>query len=202
ASTWWRCSAEAAACPPGCPAPVGMVRPPAAGRGHGACEHASCTVPGQNHRMAMPAGCVLARTGPSERSHSMARLASSRRLWSCWRRYSDRRLPVVGPYLALMSAIVCEVIGTSLLQHSRQFTRLWPTVGMALFYLTSCYLLSLALRGLSLGIAYAIWSGVGIVLVALVGFLAFNQRIDLPGVIGLSMIVGGVLVVNLFSHSV
>src|SRR5690606_9801351 len=99
-------------------------------------------------------------------------------------------------------AIVCEVIGTSLLQHSRQFTRLWPTVGMALFYLTSFYLLSLALRGLSLGIAYAIWSGVGIVLVALVGFLAFNQRIDLPGVIGLSMIVGGVLVVYLFAHSV
>lgn len=109
---------------------------------------------------------------------------------------------MVGPYLALMSAIVCEVIGTSLLQQSRQFTRLWPTLGMALFYIASFYLLSLALRGMTLGIAYAIWSGVGIVLVATVGYLAFNQRIDLPGVIGLSMIVGGVLVVNLFSRSV
>lgn len=109
---------------------------------------------------------------------------------------------MVGPYLALLAAILCEVIGTSLLQASQQFTRLWPTVGMALSYLLAFYLLSLALRGMTLGIAYAIWSGVGIVLVALVGLLAFNQRIDLPGVIGLSMIVGGVLVVNLFSHSV
>lgn len=109
---------------------------------------------------------------------------------------------MVGPYLALLAAIVCEVIGTSLLQESRQFTRLWPTIGMAVFYLLAFYLLSLALRGMTLGIAYAIWSGVGIVLVALVGYMVFNQRIDLPGVIGLSMIVGGVLVVNLFSHSV
>lgn len=109
---------------------------------------------------------------------------------------------MVGPYLALLAAIVCEVIGTSLLQASRQFTRFWPTLGMALFYLLAFYLLSLALRGMTLGIAYAIWSGVGIVLVALVGFMVFNQRIDLPGVIGLGMIIGGVLVVNLFSHSV
>ena len=109
---------------------------------------------------------------------------------------------MVGPYLALLAAIVCEVIGTSLLQASHQFTRLWPTLGMALFYLLAFYLLSLALRGMTLGIAYAIWSGVGIVLVALVGLLVFNQRIDLAGVIGLSMIVGGVLVVNLFSQSV
>lgn len=109
---------------------------------------------------------------------------------------------MVGPYLALMAAILCEVIATSLLQQSQQFTRLWATIGMVLFYLISFYLLSLALRGITLGIAYAIWSGVGIVLVATVGYLVFNQRIDLAGVIGLSMIVGGVLVVNLFSHSV
>lgn len=109
---------------------------------------------------------------------------------------------MVGPYLALVAAIICEVIGTTLLQESRQFTRFWPTLGMALFYLGAFYLLSLALRGMTLGIAYAIWSGVGIVLVALVGYLVFNQRIDLAGVIGLAMIVGGVLVVNLFSHSV
>lgn len=109
---------------------------------------------------------------------------------------------MVGPYLALVSAIICEVIGTSLLQESRQFTRFLPTLGMALFYIISFYLLSLALRGMSLGIAYAIWSGVGIVLVAAVGLVVFKQRIDLPGMIGLGMIVGGVLVVNLFSHSV
>lgn len=109
---------------------------------------------------------------------------------------------MVGPYLALFTAIVCEVIGTSLLQESRQFTRFWPTLGMALFYAASFYLLSLALRGITLGIAYAIWSGVGIVLVATVGYLVFNQRIDLPGLVGLGMILGGVLVVNLFSHTV
>lgn len=105
-------------------------------------------------------------------------------------------------YLALLAAILCEVVGTSLLQESRQFTRLWPTLGMAAAYLGAFYLLSLALRGMTLGVAYAIWSGVGIVLVAVVGFVIFRQRIDLAGMIGLGMIVGGVLVVNLFSKTV
>lgn len=105
-------------------------------------------------------------------------------------------------YLALFVAILFEVIGTSLLQESRQFTRLWPTLGMAAAYLGAFYLLSLALRGMTLGVAYAIWSGVGIVLVALAGTILFRQRIDLAGIIGLSMIIGGVLVVNLFSKTV
>ena len=109
---------------------------------------------------------------------------------------------MVGPYLALMSAIVCEVIGTSLLQHSRQFTRLWPTVGMALFYLTSFYLLSLALRGLSLGIAYAIWSGVGIILTAAVSVFVYRLPLDWPALIGIGLIVSGVVVMNLFSKSI
>lgn len=109
---------------------------------------------------------------------------------------------MTGPYLALFAAIICEVIGTSFLQESRQFTRLWPTLAMAAAYLGSFYLLSLALRGMTLGIAYAIWSGVGIVLVALIGYFLFRQKIDLAGMVGLGMIVGGVVVVNLFSKSV
>lgn len=109
---------------------------------------------------------------------------------------------MVSPYIPLVLAIGLEVVGTSLLQRSQQFTRLAPTVGMALCYLLSFYLLSLSLRSLPLGIAYAVWSALGIVLVALIGFFVFGQRLDLPAVIGLGLIVLGVLVVNLFSRTV
>lgn len=105
------------------------------------------------------------------------------------------------PYIPLGIAIALEVVGTSLLQQSQQFSRLWPTVGMAVCYLASFYLLSLALRGLPLGIAYAIWSALGIVLVALIGLVIFGQRLDLPAVIGLGLIVSGVVVVNVFSSA-
>ena len=106
------------------------------------------------------------------------------------------------PYIPLILAIALEVVGTSFLQRSAQFTRLWPTVGMAVCYLGSFYLLSLTLRMLPLGVAYAIWSALGIVLVALIGLLMFGQRLDLPAVIGLALIVAGVVVINLFSKSV
>ena len=106
------------------------------------------------------------------------------------------------PYIPLILAIALEVVGTSFLQRSAQFTRLWPTVGMAVCYLGSFYLLSLTLRMLPLGVAYAIWSALGIVLVALIGLLMFGQRLDLPAVIGLALIVAGVVVINLFSKTV
>jgi small multidrug resistance pump len=104
-------------------------------------------------------------------------------------------------YLSLAIAIGLEIVGTSLLQRSAQFTRLWPTLGMAICYIASFYLLSLSLRVLPLGIAYAIWSGLGIVLIALIGFMVFGQKLDLPAVIGLALIVAGVVVVNLFSKT-
>ena len=105
-------------------------------------------------------------------------------------------------YVYLCAAIVLEVVGTSALQASQQFTRLIPVVIMVCCYGVSFFLLSLSLRVLPVGIAYAIWSGLGIVLISAVGTLWFKQSLDLPAVIGLGLIVAGVAVVNLFSKSV
>ncbi|CAN7650483.1 multidrug efflux SMR transporter [Agrobacterium genomosp. 3] len=105
-------------------------------------------------------------------------------------------------YIALGIAIALEVVGTSALQASQQFTRTVPTIVMAVSYLSAFYFLSLALRTIPVGIAYAIWSGLGIVLISIVGLVVFKQKLDLPAVLGLAMIVGGVVVVNVFSKAV
>lgn len=105
-------------------------------------------------------------------------------------------------YAALFTAIALEVVGTTFLQRSQQFTQLLPTLIMGICYAGSFYFLTLALKTMPLGIAYAIWSGLGIVLVSLIGLVLFGQKLDLAAIIGLSMIVGGVVVVNLFSGSV
>ncbi len=105
-------------------------------------------------------------------------------------------------YATLFAAIVLEVIGTTFLQRSEQFTRLVPTLMTGLCYAASFYFLSLALRTMPLGIAYSIWSGLGIVLVSVIGLLVFGQKLDLAAVTGLSLIVAGVVIVNLFSGSV
>lgn len=105
-------------------------------------------------------------------------------------------------WAALLGAIGLEVAGTTLLQKSQQFSRLWPTLGMAVCYLAAFYLLSLALKQMPVGIAYAIWSGLGVVAISLIGLVLFKQRLDLPTVVGLAMIVGGVVVINLFSRAV
>ena len=104
-------------------------------------------------------------------------------------------------WLTLGGAIVCEVIGTSLLQASNQFSRPLPTVGMAVCYGAAFYLLSLTLKNMPVGLAYAIWSGLGVVLISAIGLVAFKQKLDLPAILGLVMIVGGVIVINLFSKS-
>ncbi|MBM3605683.1 MAG: QacE family quaternary ammonium compound efflux SMR transporter [Alphaproteobacteria bacterium] len=108
----------------------------------------------------------------------------------------------VSPYLPLAFAIGLEVLGTSMLQRSDQFTRPGPTVAMAVCYLASFYLLSISLKVLPLGVAYAIWSACGVALVAMIGLVVFGQRLDLPAVIGLAMIVAGVVIINVFSKSV
>jgi small multidrug resistance pump len=104
-------------------------------------------------------------------------------------------------YLPLLAAIVLEVVATFALQASQQFTRPWPTLVMALGYLGAFFFLSLALRGIPVGIAYAIWSGLGIVLISAVGWIVFGQKLDLPAMAGLGLIIAGVLVVNLFSSA-
>jgi len=103
------------------------------------------------------------------------------------------------PYLILALAVLAETIGTTALQASQQFSRLGPTVIVVLAYGTAFYLLGIALKFFPVGIAYAIWSGLGIVLIALIGLVVFGQRLDLPGVMGLGLILAGILVIHLFS---
>ena len=105
-------------------------------------------------------------------------------------------------WAALLGAITFEVAGTTLLQKSEQFTRLWPTLGLAACYLAAFYLLSLALRQMPVGIAYAIWSGLGVVAISVIGMVLFRQKLDVPAILGLTMIVGGVIVINVFSKAV
>ncbi|WP_439576453.1 DMT family transporter [Elioraea sp.] len=106
------------------------------------------------------------------------------------------------PQLALAVAIVCEVIATAALKSSDGFTRLWPSLLVIAGYALAFYALSLALRTIPVGVAYAIWSGVGIVGIALIGWLVFRQALDAPALIGIGLILAGVLVLNLFSAGV
>ena len=104
-------------------------------------------------------------------------------------------------YLYLMAAVLAETIGTTALQASQQFTRLVPSVLVVIAYAVSFFLMSLTLKFMPVGIVYAIWSGLGIVLIAAIGFLVFGQRIDLPAIAGMAMIIGGILIIHLFSTS-
>lgn len=101
-------------------------------------------------------------------------------------------------YLAL--AIVAEVVATSALKATDGFTRLGPSLIVVVGYVIAFFMLSLVLRTIPVGIAYAIWAGLGIVLVALVGVLVYGQRPDLPAVLGIGLIVTGVVVIQLFSR--
>ncbi|WP_074928247.1 DMT family transporter [Nitrosomonas eutropha] len=103
--------------------------------------------------------------------------------------------------LYLSAAITVEIIATSLLKSSEGFTRLWPSLIVIIGYGCAFFFLSLTLRTIPVGVAYAIWSGAGIVLVTLIAWLVFGQRIDLPGLAGIGMIVAGVIILNLFSKT-
>ncbi len=105
-------------------------------------------------------------------------------------------------YLYLLIAIVGEVIATSALKASEGFTRPLPSLVTAVGYGIAFYCLSLTLRTIPVGIAYAIWSGIGIVLISLVGFFAFRQGLDAPALVGIGLILAGVVVINVFSSSV
>ena len=105
------------------------------------------------------------------------------------------------PYLYLTLSIVAEVIGTSALKASDTFTRLVPSLVTLVAYPVCFFFFALSLRTIPVGIAYAIWSGFGIVLIALVAWVWFKQPLDGPALVGLALIVGGVVVVNVFSQS-
>ena len=98
-------------------------------------------------------------------------------------------------------AIVGEVIATSFLRASVGFTQLVPSIVVVIGYGITFYFFSLALQTIPVGIGYAIWSGVGIVLVSIIAYFAYGQTLDLPALIGIGLVLAGVLVINLFSQS-
>ncbi len=105
-------------------------------------------------------------------------------------------------WLYLSGAILSEVVATSALKAANGFTRPWPSLVVVAGYGVAFLLLSLTLRTLPVGIAYAVWSGVGVALVTLAGWLLYGQRLDAPALAGMALIVSGVVVMNLFSGSI
>ena len=105
-------------------------------------------------------------------------------------------------WIYLLLAIIAEVVATSALKESDGFTRLAPSLVVLVGYAAAFYLLSLTFRTMPVGVVYAIWSGVGIVLISLVGWIGFRQHLDAPALIGISFIVAGVAIINLLSKSV
>ncbi|GAA6192553.1 SMR family transporter [Phaeobacter sp. NW0010-22] len=103
--------------------------------------------------------------------------------------------------IILFFAVIAETIGTTALQASQQFSRFWPSALVVVAYGASFYLLALTLRTMNVGVVYAIWSGLGIVLIAIIGFFVFGQKLDLPALAGLGLIIAGILIIQLFSTS-
>ncbi|MDP6647579.1 MAG: multidrug efflux SMR transporter [Dehalococcoidales bacterium] len=104
-------------------------------------------------------------------------------------------------YLYLALAIVAEVAGTSLLKATEEFSKLIPTAFLIFFYVVSFWLMTLALRELPLGVVYAVWSGLGIVLVAIIGAFVYKEIPDFASILGMGLIISGVVVIHLFSKS-
>ncbi|QDY69231.1 DMT family transporter [Qingshengfaniella alkalisoli] len=104
-------------------------------------------------------------------------------------------------YLTLLVAVASEIIATSALAASQQFTRIGPSILVVIGYAASFYFLSLTLKVMPVGIVYAIWSGLGVIGISVIGLIFLGQRLDLPAVFGMALIVAGVLVIHLFSRS-
>lgn len=104
-------------------------------------------------------------------------------------------------YLYLLISVLFETFGSSCLQASQQFTRLWPSVGVAIGFAGAFWFFTLVLKELPLGITYALWSGIGIILITLSGRFIFGQKLDLPALLGLGLIITGILVIHLFSRT-
>ncbi|HHX8585704.1 DMT family transporter [Vibrio diabolicus] len=106
------------------------------------------------------------------------------------------------PMLALSIAIICEVIATSYIPKTEQFTKMMPSTVVLIGYGIAFFLLSVTVKTMPVGVVYAIWSGAGIVLVATVGYFVYGQRLDLPALVGIGFILTGVMIVNLLSKTV
>lgn len=104
-------------------------------------------------------------------------------------------------YIYLIVAVAAETIGTTALQASQQFTRLGPSLIVMVAYGFSFYMMGQTLKYMPVGIVYAIWSGLGIVFIAVIGYLVFNQKLDLPAILGMGLIIVGILIIHLFSKS-
>ena len=107
----------------------------------------------------------------------------------------------MNPYILLGISNLAEVVATSALKSSQGLTRLGPSALAVLGYCVAFYLVSKVMNHMATGVVYAVWSGLGIVLISLVGWLLYGQKLDLPAVIGMAMIVGGVLVIQLLSKA-
>jgi len=105
-------------------------------------------------------------------------------------------------YLYLALAILAEVTATSFLKASEEFTRLVPSLIVVAGYAAAFYFLTLVLRSIPIGITYAVWAGLGIVLIALVGYLFYKETPDIPALMGMGLIIAGVVVIHLFSKTV
>ncbi|ATO20469.1 QacE family quaternary ammonium compound efflux SMR transporter [Acinetobacter sp. LoGeW2-3] len=105
-------------------------------------------------------------------------------------------------FLYLFVAILAEVIATSALKASNGFSVLWPSITTFVGYAIAIFFLSMAMKTIPMGIAYAIWSGAGIILISTVGLLVFKQQLDIPALIGLSFMIVGIIFINIFSKSV
>jgi small multidrug resistance pump len=104
-------------------------------------------------------------------------------------------------WVFLSIAIIAEVIATSALKSADGFTKLGPSLIVVTGYALAFYFLSLTLKNIPVGIAYAIWSGAGIIFISTIGYFFYKQTLDLPAIIGILLIIAGVIVINLFSKS-
>lgn len=104
-------------------------------------------------------------------------------------------------YITLFAAVLLETIGTTALQASAQFTKLWPSVIVVGAYAASFYLLAITLKYMPVGVMYAIWSGAGIVLIAIIAWIVFRQALDMPAILGMALIIAGIVIIQLFSKT-
>lgn len=107
----------------------------------------------------------------------------------------------MNPWLALAIAIVGEVTATTALKATNEFTKLWPSLIVVVGYGIAFYFMAISLRVLPVGIMYAIWAGLGIVLISIIGWFVYKQMLDTPALIGMALIIAGVVVINVFSKS-